>query len=92
MKVAKDAGNTPKLREENLALHKENVKLQKDLDACRKALEDSQAQATAQKNKDAAAIRNIEAALRARQEEVDEMDKHLFGKFRMHSPFLYSYF
>ena len=69
------------------SLPKENVKIQKDLDACRKALEDSQAQAAAQKDKDAAAIRDLEAALRACQEEVDEMDKHLFGKFRMHSPF-----
>ena len=81
MKVAEDAGNAPKLREENLVLHKENVKIQKDLDECRKALENSEAQATTQKDKDAAIIRDLEAALRDRLEEIHEMDKHLFCKF-----------
>ena len=81
MKVAEDAGNAPKLREENLALHKENVRIQKELDECRKALENSKAQAAAQKDKDAFVIRDLEAALRNRLEEINEMDKHLFCKF-----------
>ena len=81
MKVAENAGNAPKLREENLALHKENVKIQKELDECRKALEDSQAQAKIQKDKDSSAIEDHESSLRDRLKEIEEMDKHLFCKF-----------
>ena len=81
MKVAEDADNAPKLREENLALHKENVRIQKELDECRKALEDSQARAKIQKDKDASAIKDLGTALRDRLKEVEEMDKHLFCKF-----------
>ena len=84
MKVAEDAGNAPKLREENLALHKVNVEIQKELEACRKALEDSQSQAKIQKDKDASAIKDLETALRYRLTEIEEMDTHLFGKFGMH--------
>ena len=81
MKVAEDAGNAPKLREENLALHKENVKIQKLLEEGRKALEDSQARAKIQEDKDASSIKHLETALRDRLKEVKEMYKHLFCKF-----------
>ena len=48
MKVAEDAGNAPRLREENLFLHQENVKIQKLLEESRKALEDSEARSKAE--------------------------------------------
>ena len=81
MKVAEDAGNAPRLRDENLALHKENVKIQKELAESRKALEDFEARFKAQNDKDASVIRDLENTLRDRLEEIMEMDKHLFGKF-----------
>ena len=80
MKVVEEAGNAPRLREENLALHKENVKIQKELTESRKALEATEARLKAQHEKDASVIRDMEAALRDRLKEVEEMDKHLFGK------------
>jgi len=80
MKVAEDAGNAPRLRDENLALHKENVKIQKEIDESRKALEDSEARFKTQSEKDSSVIRDLENTLHDRLEEITEMDKHLFGK------------
>ena len=42
-----------------------------------------------QKDKDASVIKDLEAALRDRLEEVEEMDKHLFCKLSMHSCFVF---
>ena len=80
MKVAEDAGNAPRLREENLALHKENMKIQKELDESRQTLEDSESRFKAQNEKDASIILDLENTLRDRLEEITEMDKNLFGK------------
>ena len=87
MKVAEDAGNAPQLREENMFLHQENMKIQKLLEESRKALEDSEARSKVQKDKDASFIKDLEAVLRDRLEEVKEMDKHLLCKLSMHSLF-----
>ena len=57
------------------------MKIQKELDEIRKALEDSEAWFKAQHEKDSSAIRDLENAFHARLEEITEMDKHLFGKF-----------
>ena len=81
MKVAEDAGNAPRLRDENLALHKETEKIWKELDESRKTLEDFEARFKSQREKDSSAIRQLESDLRACQEEISEMDKHLFSKF-----------
>ena len=56
------------------------MKIQKELAESRKALEDSEARLKAQHEKDASYIRDMEAALHDRLKEVEEMEKHLFGK------------
>ena len=69
------------------------MKIQKELDESRKTLEDSEARFRAQHEKDASIIRDMEATLRGRLEEVEEMDKHIFGKFSYyafaHSVFIF---
>ena len=64
MKVAEDAGNSPRIRDENLALHKENEKIWKELEEARKTLEDSKAEFHSKSQKDSSTIRKLEDDLR----------------------------
>ena len=74
-----DAGNAPQLRTENLQLHQENMKIQKELDESRKALEDYETRIKSQGEKDGAAIRDLEHTLHTHLEEITKLDKYIIS-------------
>src|SRR5664279_1064470 len=81
-----NGGNAQQLREENLALFKQNEKTLRDLKACQKALRDSDAKAKSQAEKDAQTIKELQDSLNLRLDEISALDQHILGELPVSFP------